>query len=230
LSNLQFIRNYLLEIDDASGSRHIFKELRISFDVVQSLWGHPGISKVIIYNLSRDNISRLREANSKIRLAVSHGANEPKTLFMGRVVNVLTLRQNETSVTEFYCVDSLEAMAYSHISKSWNEKTPLKKIVQDVMDVMIGVTGGSLSALDGIITRDFETGFGNAVFYMDYLAEAYGFWWTIQLGEMFIIKKNGALLDEDTIVINKNSGMIGSPTITEIGIHVSALLNPAHQG
>jgi hypothetical protein len=226
LSDLQFIRRYALEIDDANGVRHVIEGLRISFEISQTLWGFPATSKITIYNMARDRIKQLQSAYSKIRLAVSYGDNQPKTLFLGKVVNVFALRQNETSMTEFYCIDSFEGHTFTYISKTWAEKTSLKTIVQDVINTMPGVTGGSLAALDGINVPDITTGVGHSGKFLNRLAEAYGFWWTIQLGEMFIIKKNGTLLEEDAIVITKNSGMIGSPTITEIGINVTALLNP----
>jgi hypothetical protein len=243
LSDLQFIRNYRLEIDDANGVRHVFREktpgtlnpvvgqeivegLRISFEVTEDLWGFPSMAKITVYNMGRDRIKQLQSAYSKIRLSVSYGDNQPKILFTGKVVNILALRQNETSYTEFYCTHAYEAYTFATISKTWAEKTPLKTIVRDIMATMPDITGGSLSALDGIILPDAYTGFGHARYLLARLSEAYGFWWTIQLGEMFIIKKNGTLLEEDAIVITKNSGMIGSPTITEIGINVTALLNP----
>ena len=61
---------------------------------------------------------------------------------------------------------------------------------------------------------------------MDSFAEEYNFDWNIQDGEILITPTDDVLLPDEAVLVTSATGMIGSPTITEIGTNVVTLLNP----
>jgi len=61
---------------------------------------------------------------------------------------------------------------------------------------------------------------------MDNFAEEYGFSWSIQDGEIIITPEQEPLEGDEAVLVTAATGMIGSPTITEIGVDVTTLLNP----
>ncbi len=77
-----------------------------------------------------------------------------------------------------------------------------------------------------IVTTSKESFSAPSRVILDELAEEHGFWWSVIDGELYTFGREGALVGEETLVINRNSGMINSPMITEIGADVKILLNP----
>jgi len=61
---------------------------------------------------------------------------------------------------------------------------------------------------------------------MDQFAKEYGFDWSIQDGEVITNPIGSIVGENESILIGASTGMIGSPTITEIGVDVTTLLNP----
>ena len=61
---------------------------------------------------------------------------------------------------------------------------------------------------------------------LDKMAKDYGFEWSIQDSEVVILNEEQTLADTQAILIRADTGMIGSPTVTEIGADVVTLLNP----
>ena len=61
---------------------------------------------------------------------------------------------------------------------------------------------------------------------LDQLAEDYGFQWSIQDGELITVPNELPFKDTEAILVSEGTGMIGSPTITELGVNVTSVLNP----
>ena len=57
-------------------------------------------------------------------------------------------------------------------------------------------------------------------------AKEYGFVWSIQDGEIITTPKNIPLTSGEAFVITAATGMIDSPTTTDLGVEVKTLLNP----
>jgi hypothetical protein len=53
-----------------------------------------------------------------------------------------------------------------------------------------------------------------------------GFQWSIQNGELVTVPNATPLTDVDAVLVNEGTGMIGIPTITELGVNVVTYLNP----
>ena len=61
---------------------------------------------------------------------------------------------------------------------------------------------------------------------MDEFANEYGFDWSIQDGEVIITPIESPLQNNEAVLLTATTGMLGSPTVTEIGANVVSLLNP----
>lgn len=90
---------------------------------------------------------------------------------------------------------------------------------------MPGTTKGSFVGLDDLpATKRPYTVFGYAAKEMDKLGREHGFYWSIQKGHVEAIK-NDAFID-DRQSFDPQSGLIGTPTVTDKGIKAKVLLHP----
>lgn len=224
----QFKRKYKLEINGVDKERHIISGLRIAFEVTQNLFGAPGLAKITVYNLSNDRVERLRNAFDEIKLSVSYGDNDVVPLHVGRVINVMHYRENETGVTDFYSRDAMVGYIFKTFTKNYTKGTPLLTVVQDLAKVM-GVAVKKVGFDSGELLEADEHFNDSCSVVLNHISDAYDKWTIVVNGELFVLSRGKALAkyDSDEVyVINKNTGMLGSPTITEIGAEVTTLLNP----
>ncbi len=222
---IQFGRKCILQVIDGDGVEHTIDSLRMTFEIEESLTGFPGLAKIQVYNLSRARVTKWQEKGLSVTLRVGYGTERPVKIFEGSIRNVMHTRQAEDSITEIYAADALRAFDDAFHSSSYAGGASLEGIVRSICASM-EVEPGSLSVLSGKRIYSPLTLSGKCSTILKELAVAFDFYWAIQGGVMFVIDKNGNLDTEELVVINKNTGMIGSPTLTEIGAEVTILINP----
>ena len=223
----QFLRKYRLEIDDTDGDRHTISELRIAFLIQQDLMGFPALGKITVYNMNADNVKRLRNAYSKIKLSVGYGDDKLQVLHQGTINNVMSLRENETGVTEFYSKDCPVDYLNGTFSGSYAKGSLLSSIFSDIAKAS-GLTVAK-STGDERLKADVTFNSGCAAVLRS-ITQEYEKWFVISEGELSIFPRSGAAMSytsDEIHVISKDTGMIGYPTVTEIGADVNMLLNPS---
>ena len=236
LGKVQYLREFLFEASlkrfDDSGvnveGADLFStnSLRVTFELVQTLYGFPMQAKFRIYNLRRDMVRAFQNDALHIRFSAGYGGTL-RELFRGKVYNVHALRENEDSIMELYATDGeLWHSGGSEFSATFSKGALLRDIVFRVRQAMKGVSGGSLAVLGTKKITSPLSLHGKCHTIMNDLAKAHNFWWSVQFGDLVLIDKNGAVAKEEVIKINRNSGMIGSPALTLVGVDVTCLLNP----
>lgn len=219
----QYIRVAELTVGNASTGLKI-TGLRIAFEITKDLQGYPNLAKIQIYNLSEDSRSQIQDEFENVILSVGYEGNV-STIFTGDIRNVQKIRQGVDIITEIYAGDGNRDFADSYFNKSFVAGTTVESIISEVKKELSTVTSGVVQGLDPTAQKLFGSSFSGSVpEVMDQLGEENNFDWSIQDNKLDVIAKDSVV--DEIYVISSRTGMINSPTITEIGADVTTLLNP----
>jgi len=221
----QYNRAYSLTVSDNSKSRTI-DGLRVAFEITKSLHSFPNLAKIDLYNPNSESLSLLQERYSSITFNAGYVGNV-RLLFKGQIRNVFQRKQGPDRIVTVFAGDSEQDWQNSIFNKTLSENIAIKQIVNEIAASFQNTGVGELQGLDAPADKlRGQTLSGSSKDILDQLAEDYGFQWSIQDGTLITVPNESVLEDQDAVAINPATGMIGSPTITELGVNVTTLLNP----
>ena len=220
----QYKRKVKLTIGDGINAL-IVEDLRVKFEISKDLQGYPNLAKIDIFNLNDDSRAKVKDEFSKVIFNAGYEDNV-KQLFLGDIRNVIHSRQGVDFITTIYAADGDTDFQGSFVNTSLSEGVKIKDIVDivvaDFKDVVVGELQGLTGERDklrGVIlsgpSKDILNQYGND----------YDFDWSVQDGVFETIGKDEAFNDVTTV--SSQFGMLGSPSITELGADVRILLNPS---
>ncbi len=222
---LQYLRDYELIVGE--GERGLLiTDLRIKFEVTKDLTSYPNLAQIQVYNLSKDSRARVEKDFTQCIFNAGYETGK-KLLFKGQIRNVTHLKQGVDTITTIFAYDGSRDFDTAKTNITFKEGTNTKQIVEHVVSTFKETTKGVIQGLDNL--KDKLSGVslsGSSKDILDELGQENNFEWSINDGALNIIPKNQAI--DRTIVITSATGMIGSPTITEIGADVTTLLNPEY--
>mgnify|MGYP000005631685 CR=1 FL=1 len=219
---LQYKRKYELIIGADSGIK--LSDLRVKFEVTKDLTGYPNLAKIQIFNLSKSTQQRIKKEFDKVIFNAGYESNV-RLLFKGQIRNVTHLKQGVDTITTIFAHDGAKDFDTAKVNISFKEGTKVKQIVEHVIGTFKETTHGIIEGLDGLGDRlQGVTLSGSSKDVMDQLAEENNFEWNITDEAINVIPKNETI--DKTFLITSATGMLGSPTLTEIGADVTMLLNP----
>lgn len=224
----QYKRTYSLSLI-GEGSTKDIKDLRIAFEITKSIRSYPNKAKIQLYNPNDDTVSLLTSGNPLILLNAGYVGNEG-LIFRGRISNIFVNRIAEDRVVTVYAADGVKDWEKAIYNKTLSENVTLESTVNEILKTFNDtgdVTVGTLEGLEGSADKlRGQVLSGSSKDILDMLAEDYDFEWSIQDGEITITKIDEPLTTLEATIIKQSTGMIGSPTITEIGSEVTSLMNP----
>ncbi len=221
---LQYKRDYELLIGDLAGIR--ITGLRLKFEITKDLTGYPNLAKLEIFNLSKFTRDRIQDELENIILNAGY-ENNVKLLFKGQIRNVTHIKQGVDMITTIYAHDGAKDFDTAKTNITFKEGTTVKQIIESVIDTFKDTVKGSIEGLDNLGDKLQGVSLsGSSKDILDQYAQENNFEWSINNGELNIISKDKTL--DRTFLITASTGMIGSPTITEIGADVKSLLNPEY--
>lgn len=202
--------------------------LRMRFDVHATPSREPNTLNLEIFNLSKNSRSWIREG---MKVEIEAGYQETITqIFKGEIRHFGHERHGPEWVTKIEAADGVEANTAT-IEASIKPGASPADIIGKLKGAM---TGGNISdgfADLGALARDIPEKLrstvlsGNAGDELSALLEPNGYQWSTQ-GERIQITKIGGSTDEPAIVVDGDSGLVGSPVRREGGgVEVVALLN-----
>lgn len=223
----QFKRVYELTIIPSTGEARIIKDLRIDFEVTKTVLGFPNLARITLYNPNSDTLDALQDKYTRLVLNVGY-QGDVRLLFKGEVRNVINAKpDNKNRTLTVYAGDGQRAWDNATFNKTFSSSVSISEAIKDVLssfeDITIGVLNGLPQVADKLRGQTLS---GSSKDILDNFAEEYGFSWSIQNGEFVITPDEAAIEGDEAVLINAATGMIGSPTITEIGADVTTLLNP----
>jgi len=222
----QYKRVYDLTVIPDTGDSRVIRGLRITFEITKSILSFPNLAKIVIYNPNEDTLSVLQKKFTKLILNAGY-EGDVRLLFKGEIRNVFQSKNGVDRLVTIYAGDGERDWQNASFNKTFTESVSISAAIKDVLKTFDEVTVGVVEGLPTVADKlRGQTLSGSSKDILDQFAEEYGFNWSIQDGEVNIIPIEEPLQGDEAVLINAATGMIGSPTITEIGADVTTLLNP----
>lgn len=223
----QYKREYSLTIIGSSSK--IIQDLRISFEVTKSSFSYPNLAFIELYNPNEETVSLMTESEPPLIILNAGYQGSLGLLFKGRVRNAFSNKSGTENILTCYAGDGEREWEQATYNKTVAPNLKISDIILELFksmtelgDVTIGDTEGLDFPADKLRGQSLS---GNSRDILDNLANDYNFEWSIQNGEIIYTPVDKPLSSLDSVLIKQSTGMIGSPTVTEIGAEVTTLLN-----
>lgn len=230
----QFDRNVVVTFSDGTSFFDV-SGLRVQFAITKQIMHYANTCDLTIYNLKESTRNKIQGLNvagegyQHVTVKVGYGDAESSLLFDGDIRNIFHRREGADILSICYCFDGGSAIEKTTTSKS-------RVAGSGVLSLLYEIANSDLRVPIGEINVDIS---GNATFgpsgfqfqgktedCLNKLADAYRFNWFILNGKFYAVGENKVLNNFPVNTISQTTGMIGSPTITELGMDVKTLLNP----
>lgn len=222
----QYKRAYELLLISQEGESKSIKDLRVNFEITKTVLSFPNLAKISIYNPNEDTLSLLEEKYSSVVLNAGYEGNL-RLIYKGQIRNVYQTKLGVDRIVTFYSGDGERDFQTAIFNKTFSENVSISAAIKEVINSFKEVTIGTINGLPQVADKlRGQTLSGSSKDILDNFAEEYGFTWSIQDGEVIVTPVEEPLQDEEAVLINASTGMIGSPTVTDIGANVTCLLNP----
>tara|TARA_R110000764_G_scaffold43177_1_gene97004 strand:- start:3677 stop:4411 length:735 start_codon:yes stop_codon:yes gene_type:complete len=181
---------------------------------------------LVIYNPNQETLSALQNKFTKIVLNVGY-EGDVRLLFKGEVRNVFQMKSGVDRLITVYAGDGERDWQNATFNKTFSETVTINKAIEEVLKSFEEVSTGAIEGLpQGADKLRGQTLSGSSKDIMDEFANEYGFDWSIQDGEIVITPIESPLQNNEAVLLTAATGMLGSPTVTEIGANAVSLLNP----
>lgn len=202
--------------------------LRMSFKIDKSTDKQPNPATIQIYNLSKDSRAIVEDKKSAIILEAGYGswkspANSTsenfegilRKIFVGDVAQVKTERQGPDIITTVEAGDGEAVFGSSRINASFAPGVKASQIL-DAIVAKFGLSRGQIVGFNG--NDSFPNGLsivGLTRDAMETLMKRQGLSWSIQDDQLQILPPGKGTVQE-AILLNKGTGLIGTPFKTKI--------------
>ena len=214
-------RRLELLVSDDEGRTIDLGALSCSFEVTRLSVSGLNRARISVYNLSRDTIARLSETYRKVVIRAGY-ADRFGTLFSGEIKYVFPTSEGPDHLTDIFAADGAKDYEHAWVSMSFAPGTSLRDAVRGIASSFAAVTVGDLTGVPDVEMTGARVESGKARDVLDRLAVSYGFEWSIQNGRLQI----GSDAVVPAVRVSRDSGMIGSPQASTIGVSVKTLLDP----
>ena len=220
-----------LIINPGGINRH---DIKIEFSVSKSISSSANSAEISIYNLTESHRNGIGKEFDAITLEAGYMPPDDDgnvgVIFTGAVRDVEHRRDGADIITTISCGDGDKALRRATISKSYPRGTPVKTVVEDIYKELEkeGVKRGEWKFPDDVENKTFKRPYaacGSCAREMDTIGRGNGFYWSIQNETMEIIPGDGFV--GGVVLLTPQTGLIGTPAITDNGVRATALLNPA---
>ena len=220
----QYGRRYELQIGSDSQSV-VINNLQISFFVDKTITDEPNKSKIEIYNLNLENRNKLINKEFK-KVVLFAGYDEPRLVFAGEINNAYTTRKDLDYITTLECGDGQTDYAKTKIYTTLKAGTKESDVVKNCLDKMKKTNKGAIDLPKEKTYQRAKILCGKPREFLKVIAKNNNANWHILDGNLNILPKDKVLSNTDGFVLSLDTGMIGSPEISDDGLKVSCLLNP----
>lgn len=207
-----------------------FSNLRISFQIEKTSESNANTSRITIFNLNKESRSFVEQENLDAFLSAGYTPPGQESLVealfqgdlkKGKVENKLSGSDWQTT---FEVGDGERALVETKFNKGFAKGASLEKMIGEVSKSF----DKPISTIKGIKDKIFKNGVtlsGGAKDIMDQLTNEAGVEWSIQDDEIIVLpsKEDDG---EESFLISRKTGLIGSPIKREKGIEFIAALNP----
>lgn len=225
----QFGRAYSLAVTNDSAALDL-SSLHFKFIVKSADVETPNTCMVRAYNLSPTTVAALKSKEfTQVVLEAGYQNNvNYGIIFKGDIKRVNTGRENNIdSFVEIMAADGDLTYNFgfvnTNVGPGSDPKTRLDQIIPALGNQLDQNADASLSATGGILPRGAVL-FGLGRTMMREIVNTVGARWSIDKGVVTLIPLTGYLPGE-AVILNSQSGLVGVPEATDVGINARMLLN-----
>lgn len=204
--------------------------LRVFFSIEKTPNRDPNRAEVSVYNLNAVHRKTLQE---KLPLILQAGyVGNKQQIFFGDISFIDSRREGSNWVTTIEAGDGQKNYSSKRMSVSFGPGTTLQQLLIQAATALQILPGNSITKfgtpLRGLIA--FKKGVsvvGRVSRILDKYVTSAGYQWSIQDGQLQVLSPDETLVESVTI-LNKATGLIGSPEQGEDGtVKARSLLQPA---
>jgi hypothetical protein len=221
-------RYFSVVLTGADGQRISLAELRCTFDVRQFDAQSPNTADIYLYNLSQNTARELEREYSRIALWAGY-EQLFAPIFEGTVKQ---FRYGRSSPTETYlnlrCADGDVAYTQATMNVTLSAGATAEDKVAAILQALepFQITRGNITGLPPDRSPRALTLTGNVRDILRELCLTWGVSWSFQRMQLTIAPLAGRASEEQAVVLNAATGMIGRPEQTQEGIKARCLINP----
>ena len=197
---------------ESLGNAIEFTDMRMKFDVKKSLGKEPNSCKIIFSNLSEHTRSELERKPLGVTLAAGYRGSGPRLLFTGDLVRSVSVYRGTDWETTMQVRDGGRAYAYARSNLSYKKGVRVDQVISDVaatMGLKLPIEIDQAPELKQALASGISL-HGPTRDVLTRLLAPYGFNWSVQNGRLQVLK-DGQLRAGEALLINQDSGLIGSP-------------------
>lgn len=208
-------------------------DIRIEFSISKSISSTANSAEITLFNLTESHRNSMGKEFDAITLEAGYmppgEAGNVGIIFKGAVRDVEHKREGANIKTIISCGDGDAALRRATISKSFPKGTPVKDVIDELSKQLEaeGLARGEFKYPDAMEGKTFKRPYaacGSCAREMDTIGRGNGFYWSSQNETLEIIPSDGYV--GGVVLITPDTGMIGTPAITDNGVRVKCLLNP----
>lgn len=228
MNQLQYLHKCSVIVSTAAGDGLDVSALRCTFKLKKTFVQTPNTAQIRIYNLAPNTENQIKKEFSRIVMLAGYESNYG-LIYDGNIKQVLAGKENGTDTfVDIAAGDGDHAYAYATISKTIAAGASPRDILSAAADAMKphGVKAGSIPvSVPGTALPRAKVMYGAARDMLRQAASSAGAFWSIQDGTVQVVGPE-QLLPGQALVFSPQTGLIGSPVMTNEGISFKVLLNP----
>lgn len=227
----KFGRNYSLSIgtQDPAVSVLVALPFTMEFDINRTYFSSANTASIRVYNLSERNRNLVRkdvyttDIYRSIELKAGYGTNLP-VILKGNITQAWSVREGTDFITEVNAFDAGFAFVNGITNSEFPEGTDQKTIINTLIKSLknFNVSTGAIGDYTGATKRGTAYS-GNTT---EVLKEITGGGFFIDNGIAHCLRDDEVLSDL-ALVINSQSGLLGTPILEETLVRLTILFEPA---
>ncbi len=197
--------------------------LRMEIEAVKEAQSLPAEGFVRIYNLNENTETRIRQRAERVRVFAGYDG-ELGLIFDGDIRRVERDRGGLVRITTITLGGNVFKLTNARVSRSYEGQVSTRQIVSDVLPTF-GIDFDSLDVIpEDAVQNDFAfTGRTYDLLNKVLRPININFY---EENNSISFSSVGSAPNEFEFLISQNTGMVGSPSITDEGVKVKSLLNP----
>jgi len=219
-----------------SGGARTFKELRVVFNVTNTLHGDPCTGNFQLYNIAQRTKTLLATASCFISLKTAYWGRKQVMIFQGEITNSYEIRQGADTVYNIWARDSGRSLdtapqGLRSYSEEKNGVFLLDKLVRAVPNIQntVKYIGSAQSAL-AQVTEDSYNFIGSFRKQITELTEQANLLWHCRFGEVRVLAQEDPVHqlvgDTSPFVVSVSTGLLSRPVVDYVGVKFDHLLEP----
>ncbi len=217
----QYLRKVELILADATGKGLDFSQLRIKFHIAKDDAQTPNKARITIYGVNDETAARVKKEFVDISLQAGYQENYG-VIFRGNIIEVRSGRENGVDTyVEISAGDGDKDYVYGVVNKTLAAGATPNAIASAAMVSRPGY----IPDLGGVKLPRGKVLYGMKRDVLRSVAQSTGTTWSVQDGNTQFIPLTQVLPGE-AVILNSQTGLVGTPEQTVEGIKADALLNP----